>query len=84
MNGYQSLTDAFSNCSYENLQNDLRNGLNTCMFQTDMAYYNRSLTRDRCETEKWKLGSNATAVFPRSAMATALRPPLFLHCCKHL
>lgn len=28
MNGYQSLTDAFSNCSYENLQNDLRNGLN--------------------------------------------------------
>ena len=56
MNGYQSLTDAFSNCSYENLQNDLRNELNTCMFQTDMAYYNRSMTRDRCGNREVETG----------------------------
>ncbi|KAM7230397.1 hypothetical protein CapIbe_017887 [Capra ibex] len=48
MNGYQSLTDAFSNCSYMHLQHIVMHGVCPCMFQTDMVYYNRSITHERC------------------------------------
>ncbi|DAA28011.1 TPA: testicular Metalloprotease-like, Disintegrin-like, Cysteine-rich protein IVb-like [Bos taurus] len=48
MNGYQSLTDAFSNCSYGHLQHILMRDRSACMFHPELVYYNRSKTHERC------------------------------------
>ncbi|KAM9711181.1 disintegrin and metalloproteinase domain-containing protein 29-like [Dama dama] len=48
MNGYQSLTDAFSNCSYEHLYHTILYDTGICMYLDEPEYYNRSLTHQRC------------------------------------
>ena len=48
MNGYQSLTDAFSNCSYGHLQHILMRDRSACMYLPELVYYNRSKTHERC------------------------------------
>ncbi|KAB0338475.1 hypothetical protein FD754_024553 [Muntiacus muntjak] len=48
MNGYQSLTDAFSNCSYMHVQHIVMYDRSSCMYHHEPVYYNRSMTHDRC------------------------------------
>ncbi|KAM9711180.1 disintegrin and metalloproteinase domain-containing protein 21-like [Dama dama] len=48
MNVYQSLTDAFSNCSYMHLTRVLSSDTSDCMFDPRLVYYNKSMTHERC------------------------------------
>uniref|UniRef100_A0A8B9WZW0 Uncharacterized protein n=1 Tax=Bos mutus grunniens TaxID=30521 RepID=A0A8B9WZW0_BOSMU len=48
MNGYQSLTDAFSNCSYGHLQHIVSRDISSCMFHPEPVYYNKSMTHEGC------------------------------------
>ncbi|XP_043777508.1 disintegrin and metalloproteinase domain-containing protein 20-like [Cervus elaphus] len=48
MNVYQSLTDAFSNCSYMHLTRVYTGVTSDCMFDPRLAYYNKSITNERC------------------------------------
>ncbi|XP_008682191.2 disintegrin and metalloproteinase domain-containing protein 29-like [Ursus maritimus] len=42
------LTDSFSNCTFVHLNHVLRGPTADCIFRTDMIYFNKSLTHDRC------------------------------------
>ncbi|CAM9108944.1 unnamed protein product, partial [Rangifer tarandus platyrhynchus] len=48
MNGYQSLTDAFSNCSFLHLTHVLSSDTSSCMYDQQLLYYNKSMTHERC------------------------------------
>ncbi|XP_036134676.1 disintegrin and metalloproteinase domain-containing protein 20-like [Molossus molossus] len=48
MHRYPVITDAFSNCSFANLQDVLTDAYADCMFQREFTYSNRNLTYTLC------------------------------------